>query len=137
MIFFILVFCPKCDSNSMKSTDIPNLVNTLWTNYFSVSKTYSGSITQFNLLLFALLSNNFKISCYYLNQPTPNKSRLWVYDFWNENTAWCCHYVVWCRYVISVAFSADGRYLASGSNDKTVMIWKLQSEQQIFSNDKK
>ena len=36
------------------------------------------------------------------------------------------------RYVISVAFSSDGQYLASGSNDKTVMIWKLQSEDQLF-----
>ena len=33
------------------------------------------------------------------------------------------------RYVTSCAFSSDSRLLASGSNDKLVMIWKITTQE--------
>ncbi|XP_013413414.1 WD repeat, SAM and U-box domain-containing protein 1 isoform X3 [Lingula anatina] len=35
------------------------------------------------------------------------------------------------RYVTCCAFSGDGKFLASGSNDKTVKIWKITSEEEL------
>ena len=33
--------------------------------------------------------------------------------------------------VTSVAFDGSGKYLASGSNDKTVRIWDVSTQQQV------
>jgi WD40 repeat protein len=38
--------------------------------------------------------------------------------------------------VISVAFSSDGKTLASGSNDNTVKLWDAQTRQQLATLDR-
>ena len=35
------------------------------------------------------------------------------------------------NYVTSVAFDSSGKYLASGSDDKTVRIWDVATKQQV------
>ena len=35
------------------------------------------------------------------------------------------------KYVTSVAFDGSGKYLASGSHDKTVRIWDVSTQQQV------
>ena len=42
-------------------------------------------------------------------------------------------YFLMFRYVTCCAFSSNNQYLASGSNDKTVMIWKLSTEEELIS----
>ncbi len=34
-------------------------------------------------------------------------------------------------YVQSVAFSPDGKYLGSGSNDSTVKLWSVESQKEV------
>jgi WD40 repeat protein len=33
-----------------------------------------------------------------------------------------------CKYITSVAFSANSKYLASGSYDKSVKLWSLETQ---------
>jgi WD40 repeat protein len=35
-------------------------------------------------------------------------------------------------YVTSVAFSPDGNYLASGSNDFTIILWSITSQKEVL-----
>ena len=35
------------------------------------------------------------------------------------------------REVVSVAFSVDGKYLASGSYDKTVKLWSMDTQKEV------
>jgi len=68
LLLFILFFCQQKNSNSMKTTDlelyiiiifVPNLVNSFWTNYFSVSKTYLAGITWFDRHLWFTTKNHW------------------------------------------------------------------------------
>jgi len=44
---------------------MPNLVTTLLTNYFSVSKTHSGSITRFDQLLFVVVIDKIEYQVHF------------------------------------------------------------------------
>ena len=34
--------------------------------------------------------------------------------------------------VLSVCFSPDGKFIASGSRDKTIKLWNLQEQKEVF-----
>jgi WD40 repeat protein len=53
--------------------------------------------------------------------------KLWSIESQKEVTTLQGH----SSYVLSVAFSPDGKYLASGSNDNTVKLWSVESQKEI------
>jgi WD40 repeat protein len=48
--------------------------------------------------------------------------KLWSVESQKEVTTLKGH----SDYVLSIAFSPDGKYLASGSQDKTVKLWSIE-----------
>jgi WD40 repeat protein len=53
--------------------------------------------------------------------------KLWSVESQKEVTTLKGH----SSYVYSVAFSSDGKYLASGSADKTVKLWSVESQKEV------
>jgi WD40 repeat protein len=62
--------------------------------------------------------------------------KLWSLESQKEVTTLQGH----SKFVWSVTFSPDGKYLASGSTDNTVKLWSLESQKEItkllFDTDK-
>jgi WD40 repeat protein len=55
------------------------------------------------------------------------KVKLWSVELQKEVTTLQGH----SESVSSVAYSPDGKYLASGSWDKTVKLWSLESQKEV------
>jgi WD40 repeat protein len=90
--------------------------------------------SQLGLAQGAWRENNSPVAFYHLERTRPER-RGWEYRFLDTlfhhlgQRTFHGH----IGYVISVAFSPDGRRLASGGNDGTVKIWDVAKGQEIFS----
>ena len=61
----------------------------------------------------------------------PNCQNTWRYNGLKPDQARCL--VVHSDSVNSVGFSKDGKFLASGSRDKTIKFWNLEEKREEFS----
>ncbi len=56
-----------------------------------------------------------------------NTVKLWSVESQKEVTTLQGH----SKYVLSIVFSPDGKYLASGSWDNTVKLWSIESQREV------